>query len=406
MQIRVFQAFVSAQLKVNASLWSDNEVVCGPGSKLVSQISHLIRHRCRLCFGFLTWPNNITHVGLFCRCWNSVLANRIQFKLILGVCGNAAAAAHKQVVTVPSVLQSCFYLSKFNQQILVAWNKVLHLIHPRLAFAGCLNVPDAADSDGQLNRQWVTFVKVEEWWGGWRGHCAVQWDQQRAGEDTAAFVEEEDDRMTLDLPPSVSPRLERWIHVHSQRKHTRVSNPQSTGNKTPGNKVSEEASVRFAPTKLQLNLFPPEETPQTHPFQVFQTGPWSSKPFINVWQQSLQTSVSALVSCPTLLLLPHCSLLPVFQCERLNCDAHLVCVRACVTQTPFHLMHRPTTKRCTEGGTEEPSDLSSDHQNPPDALLPHLILQAVSLWFLLAGSWTLNQPQFGHISDILENEFL
>lgn len=35
MQIRVFQVFISAQLKANASLWSDNEMVCGSGSKLV-----------------------------------------------------------------------------------------------------------------------------------------------------------------------------------------------------------------------------------------------------------------------------------------------------------------------------------------------------------------------------------
>lgn len=36
------------------------------------------------------------------------------------------------------------------------------------------------------------------------GHCPLLRDQLRPGENTAIFVEEEEDQMTLDVPPSVS----------------------------------------------------------------------------------------------------------------------------------------------------------------------------------------------------------
>lgn len=39
MQIRVFQVFISAQLKVNVPFWRDNEMVCGSGSKLVPLVN-------------------------------------------------------------------------------------------------------------------------------------------------------------------------------------------------------------------------------------------------------------------------------------------------------------------------------------------------------------------------------
>lgn len=64
MQIRVFQVFISAQLKANASLWSDNELGCGSGTKLVPFVNKSGTDV--FCvFVFLTLANIIMHVLVF-----------------------------------------------------------------------------------------------------------------------------------------------------------------------------------------------------------------------------------------------------------------------------------------------------------------------------------------------------
>lgn len=103
----------------------------------------------------------------------------------------------------------------------------------------------------------ATFIKVKG------GHCALQRDQLRPGENTVNFVEEEEDQMSGSAP--ICLRLS-WSSEFTLTLsgNTLQFNTQSTENKTPGNNITERTlghvcTDEAAISQRRLNLFPPEE---------------------------------------------------------------------------------------------------------------------------------------------------